>query len=540
MRLNASIVGSSWNAAEISGVAPMRSPADTNSVFGLVARRSRTVVARYSTPPALPSGSAPPIRPPEPSGGRRLPWKSLSARICSFRSVGLACLPALASTRAPAMGARAIAVAITPSANSAFLIFTLPLPLLQLPGELDQLRRLSSGHGLTGLPLDLVHVRGEDALFRLRLASRCRSLRVRELVTQRLLHLRAVDEELRQDAEAAERHREVEPDDDPVVIRHAELVGLVQRHELARALEVVVVVEHRRLVGVDVPLRDAGHAGQDRRVPECVVEVAPLSVEHVGVRVRADAGSDQVRERLGLERRDRTFLRVRIEVADDEDVLRPGTGGIAVQPVGEQVCGVCAHPGAVALAVARVWRVANTALALEVVRADDDTTASVQVDERLRNGRPVPRSPVAAVDERDGVQRCGLADRRDLGGLVQQPNLDRVGAESVHLSRPCIGVDERVRPGRRRLVQAVDEELDRAGRTVAVVLDLADADYVAARADDRSDGLRPLAGELTRVVGATALGHRPADTEGAAGGAKRVEEVEEVHPHDLQRAADGR
>ena len=42
MRFIASIVGSSWKIAETSGVAPIRSPADTNSEFGLVARRSRT------------------------------------------------------------------------------------------------------------------------------------------------------------------------------------------------------------------------------------------------------------------------------------------------------------------------------------------------------------------------------------------------------------------------------------------------------------------------------------------------------------------
>ena len=40
MRFIASIVGSSWKIADTSGVAPIRSPAETNNVFGFVARRS--------------------------------------------------------------------------------------------------------------------------------------------------------------------------------------------------------------------------------------------------------------------------------------------------------------------------------------------------------------------------------------------------------------------------------------------------------------------------------------------------------------------
>ena len=43
----ASMVGSSWNRADSSGLAPMRSPADTTTVFsGLVASRFATWVAR--------------------------------------------------------------------------------------------------------------------------------------------------------------------------------------------------------------------------------------------------------------------------------------------------------------------------------------------------------------------------------------------------------------------------------------------------------------------------------------------------------------
>jgi hypothetical protein len=40
------IVGSSWNAAEINGEAPMRSPAATVIEFACPARRLRSLVAR--------------------------------------------------------------------------------------------------------------------------------------------------------------------------------------------------------------------------------------------------------------------------------------------------------------------------------------------------------------------------------------------------------------------------------------------------------------------------------------------------------------
>jgi hypothetical protein len=48
----ASIAGSSWKSAEVSGLAPTRSPDPTNSVFEFVSLRFLIQVARYSAPPA--------------------------------------------------------------------------------------------------------------------------------------------------------------------------------------------------------------------------------------------------------------------------------------------------------------------------------------------------------------------------------------------------------------------------------------------------------------------------------------------------------
>src|SRR5687767_6674815 len=104
------MVGSSWNSADVSGVAPIRSPADTKIVLGLVARSWSTCVARYSTPPAFVA----PIRPPEPVGGSNAPWKSLRPRIWIFVVWALPARPGLGS---PAAGP-AVAVTISPNATS--------------------------------------------------------------------------------------------------------------------------------------------------------------------------------------------------------------------------------------------------------------------------------------------------------------------------------------------------------------------------------------------------------------------------------------
>ena len=89
---SASTVGSSWNSADSSGVAPIRSPAATKMWFGFFARNSATAVARCSAPPAgtliVFVGSAGSLMRMPPCGAFRLPWKSLIARI--FTCTGVA------------------------------------------------------------------------------------------------------------------------------------------------------------------------------------------------------------------------------------------------------------------------------------------------------------------------------------------------------------------------------------------------------------------------------------------------------------------
>ena len=110
----ASIVGSSWKSPERSGLAPIRSPALTMSVFcGLSASSCWICVERYSTPPARTVVTGLlliRIVPLVPVGGCRLPWKSLNASTWTLTScafAGLAAWVAEASARAASMRAGA-------------------------------------------------------------------------------------------------------------------------------------------------------------------------------------------------------------------------------------------------------------------------------------------------------------------------------------------------------------------------------------------------------------------------------------------------
>ena len=81
IRLCASMEGSSWKSADRSGVAPMRSPADTMSCSCSSRATARTWSPgtrhrrRFRQPRF-------PMRPAEPAGGSSAPWKSLRPRIC--------------------------------------------------------------------------------------------------------------------------------------------------------------------------------------------------------------------------------------------------------------------------------------------------------------------------------------------------------------------------------------------------------------------------------------------------------------------------
>ena len=142
------------------------------------------------------------------------------------------------------------------------------------------------------------------------------------------------------------------------------------------------------------------------------------------------------------------------------------------------------------------------------------------------------------------VERSGNTDGSHDRRLVEHGDANGVSAHRIHLPGLRIDIDER--PGARcgRRVQLVDQELQRAPWTVAVVLDFIDAEHVRMHGRDRRHGLRPLPVEFGLGIGAAAIGGRTGHAVAAVvdrvrEAIKRIEEVQQVHPDNPHRPADG-
>ena len=149
---------------------------------------------------------------------------------------------------------------------------------------------------------------------------------------------------------------------------------------------------------------DAGHLRDEARRAERVVEVAPLPVEHVRVRVRPVERWIEVGEAGLLERRDRVLLGVGVVVADER------TSGSPV-PVGSDASQSPApSPRSRAPALQLPWPSPASGashalpLLLRWLASATNVPPVAFAAERLRERGTVARARVAAVDERDGVE----------------------------------------------------------------------------------------------------------------------------------------
>ena len=325
------------------------------------------------------------------------------------------------------------------------------------------------------------------------------------------------------------------------MVRHAELVRRVQADDLPGRLEVRIVVEDVRLIGIDVPLCHAGNLREHVRVGHRVVEIPPLPVKDKGVSVRPAKVGDQVGISGAFQSRDRILFGIGVQVAHEEDVGIADAGRIRRQPGREFIGRVKADAVAVALAIAGIRCVTGTALALQVVGHGHKLFAAGVVLPGLGQRRAVAVAAVTAGDEGHCVQRRGRADGRDAARFVDEGDFDRIGAERVQLAGGRVDIDEGIGPGCGRAVQLAHQLRKRAGGAVAVILDLVQADDVRAGTDDRFDGLWPLPVEFDLRVRAAAVGRSASYAERAVinrvgDTVKRVEVVEHIHVGHAQRA----
>jgi hypothetical protein len=214
------------------------------------------------------------------------------------------------------------------------------------------------------------------------------------------------------------------------VVGGAVRAGVVEAGLLVRRLELEVVVEGDRLVGVDVPLRGPRHLPDQARARERVVEVARLALEHEGIGLAPEMVIDEVDVAGVPDRGDRVLHRVGVEVADYEEVGVPAARGVGGEPVDEGLGRTRARDVAVSLAVADVGvtdRVAVRAFRLEVRNGKGEAGAARVLGERLREDRAVEGVDECRVDR--GVQDRVGPHSRDLGRLVDEAHLDRVRAD---------------------------------------------------------------------------------------------------------------
>ena len=297
-----------------------------------------------------------------------------------------------------------------------------------------------------------------------------------------------------------------------------------------------------------MPLGRARHLAIQAAAGERVIQIAPLAIEHVRIRQRPQAALDQVYIARRQDRVDRVFLGVRVQVAADQHIAVARGRRVGRQPRHHLLRSRQTGLVAVALAIAQIGVArdrahlvgAGATLRFEMID-DESEFATIRIRKRLRQRRPVALL-LRAIGQQDrpkraGPQRRRVANQRDNARLVDDADLDRVGAKRVG-TVGRIGVDQRVRPGGRRGVQPRYQITDRAGRTVAVVLDLHQAKDIGTAVEHRRHGLGRLALKLGRVLGTAALGHRTTHAKRAAGRAKRVEVVQYVERRDLDRAAD--
>ena len=236
-----------------------------------------------------------------------------------------------------------------------------------------------------------------------------------------------------------------------------------------------------------------------------VVQPAGGTIEHIRVAEAAEA-AHLVDEAVAGEGKDRVFLGIGVEVADQQHVAAAGRRlalrHIAAQAVGllhtPQVPATLAVADVVVAAVVGIAHRRAAALALQVIDQQREALAIGQAEGLGQRGPVVDGIGVAV----------GQARRAQLCRLVDHGRADRIGAAA--LGRQA---DAGVAAGAHCRVQRVHQVLH---GSVAVVLDFHQAQHVGVQRRHGLDDLAALAAEFAGVVGAPAVAGRHAGAQAAA------------------------
>ena len=295
----------------------------------------------------------------------------------------------------------------------------------------------------------------------------------------------------------------------------------------------IVVIEQGHFIGIDMPAAGTSHLRRQRGAGEAVVEVAELAIKQVRVRVGAFKCGGKIVEAGGDHGADRVFLRVGIEIAEQQHIRITRRRQHGARNPAEQTVGLGeARRVETALAIAGIGITAGAGTALGTQMIDD-------------HGEALAKRRIAGVDDIVGLRRRRAivdaikigqrrADRRQHAGTINLLHANRIGAECA------AGVDECIRIGATTACVDRTEQVGdgRAGRGV---FKFGQTEHIGIDPADHDRQTFTLTIEFGDAVGTAAI-ERAAGAAGAAvaagGGVEGGEVIQQVHARCLDRSTD--
>src|SRR5215207_9772466 len=112
------------------------------------------------------------------------------------------------------------------------------------------------------------------------------------------------------------------------MVRCARLVWLIEginirlffKRGLTGGTRIIVVIEQRDLIRVDMPFSYLSHLGSEAGVGESMVKIAELAVEYVPISTGSTEGCHKINVAGILQGNDRVFLGIGVQVTNDKHI----------------------------------------------------------------------------------------------------------------------------------------------------------------------------------------------------------------------------